>query len=205
MCGQRSTGVWNGARVQRLEVPHKAIALSTYHVGDCWRSKCDGIKISNVKLFVVFIFVWRAIIRNIRKFALIQNFPLYGISERRAGPQITEDQIFPDKPSSQLTSCCVLILHCLCIVSALMTSQLQYSKQLLLQPSSQLLQQTKNFAAKVVQSQRANHSNSRKTSPFEMGFETGTDVKWRLYCCLSWDYFFASLKVMQPRTRKATG
>ena len=62
-----------------LKYWHKAIALSMYHVGDCSHSKCDGIKISNVKLFVVFIFVWRAIIRNIRKFAPIQNFPLYSI------------------------------------------------------------------------------------------------------------------------------
>ena len=38
----------------------------------------DVIKISNVKLFVDFIFVRRGIIRNIRKFAPIQNFPLYG-------------------------------------------------------------------------------------------------------------------------------
>ena len=63
-----------------LKYRHKAIALSTYHVGDCSRSKCDGIKILNVKPFVVFIIVWRAIIRNIRKFAPIQNFPLYGIT-----------------------------------------------------------------------------------------------------------------------------
>ena len=38
----------------------------------------DVIKIFNVKLFVDFIFVRRGIIRNIRKFAPIQNFPLYG-------------------------------------------------------------------------------------------------------------------------------
>ena len=37
----------------------------------------DVIKISNVKLFVDFIFVRRGIIRNIRKFAPIQKFPLY--------------------------------------------------------------------------------------------------------------------------------
>ena len=75
-----------------LKYRHKAIALSTYHVGDCPRSKCDGIKISNVKLFVVFIFVWLAIIRNIRKFALIQNFPLYGI---------------PNYPPSEITGICL--------------------------------------------------------------------------------------------------
>ena len=38
----------------------------------------DMITISNVKLFVDFIFVRRRIIRNIRKFAPIQNLPLYG-------------------------------------------------------------------------------------------------------------------------------
>ena len=37
------------------------------------------IKILNVKLFVDFIFVRRGIIRNILKFAPIQNFLLYGI------------------------------------------------------------------------------------------------------------------------------
>ena len=38
----------------------------------------DVIKISNVKLFVDFIFARRGIIRNIRTFAPIHNFPLYG-------------------------------------------------------------------------------------------------------------------------------
>ena len=53
---------------------YNAIALSTYHVGYCPRSKFDVIKILNARFFVVFIFLWRAII-----FALIQNFPLYSI------------------------------------------------------------------------------------------------------------------------------
>ena len=39
----------------------------------------DVIKISNVKLFVDFIFIRRGIMRNIRKFAPIKNFPLYGM------------------------------------------------------------------------------------------------------------------------------
>ena len=40
------------------------------------RSRFDVIKISNAKIFVVFIFVWPNIIQNIRKFAQIQNFLL---------------------------------------------------------------------------------------------------------------------------------
>ena len=61
VCRQGSTRVWNGAHARRLEVP------------DSSRSKFDLIKILNAKYFVVFIFVWPAIIWNIRKFAPIQN------------------------------------------------------------------------------------------------------------------------------------
>ena len=62
MCADRGLlGSGTAPASKGLKYRHKAIALLTYHVGDCLRSKRDGIKISNVKLFVVFIFVWRSI------------------------------------------------------------------------------------------------------------------------------------------------
>ena len=57
--------------------PSLYLRISTWEIA---RSKFDVIKISNVKIFVDFIFVRRGIIRNIRKFAPIQNFLLYGMS-----------------------------------------------------------------------------------------------------------------------------
>ena len=66
----------------RPKAGNTSTAPSLYLRVSMWeiaRSKFDVIKISNVKIFVDFIFVRRDIIRNIRKFAPIQNFPLYGI------------------------------------------------------------------------------------------------------------------------------
>ena len=63
----------------RLEIPvqrHRSIYISTWEIAG---SNFDMNKILNAKNFVVFIFVRPGIIQNIRKFALIQNFPLYGI------------------------------------------------------------------------------------------------------------------------------
>ena len=56
--------------------PSLYLRISTWEIA---HSKFDVIKISNAKIFIDFIFVRRGIIRNIRKFAPIQNFPLYGI------------------------------------------------------------------------------------------------------------------------------
>ena len=55
--------------------PHCLLAASTCSIA---RSKFD-VKISMVKIFAVFIFVSRGFIRNIRKLAPYENFPLYGI------------------------------------------------------------------------------------------------------------------------------
>ena len=74
MCGHGSTGFATVSEPEGWKYRYNAIALSTYHLGDCPHSKFDLIKILNAKHFVVFIFVWQAIIWNIRKFAPIQNF-----------------------------------------------------------------------------------------------------------------------------------
>ena len=65
----------------RMETGYNAthyLRVSTWEIA---RSKFEVIKISNVKVFVDFIFVRRGIIRNIRKFVPIQNFTPYGMYE----------------------------------------------------------------------------------------------------------------------------
>ena len=64
VCGRGSTGSGTAPAPEGWKYRYNAIALSTYHVGDCLRWKFDVIKILNTKHFVVFIFVWRAIIKK---------------------------------------------------------------------------------------------------------------------------------------------
>ena len=74
-----STGVWKAVR--RLEIPlkrHRHDCLVAASACSIAHSKFD-IKILTVKIFAVFIFVSRGFIRNIRKLAPYENFPLYGI------------------------------------------------------------------------------------------------------------------------------
>ena len=72
----------------------------------------DVIKILNVKLFVDFIFVRPGIICNIRKFAPIQNFPLYGILIRNlVNTKYFQTNIKCTKKGKLLYICAYVHLH----------------------------------------------------------------------------------------------